>query len=96
MGILLLSSDPVPFKAILSVCSYQEQMYTEQLQQHESLLEEAHRTSFQHAQTVGQLEALDNNRRTVEASAENFKIELIKTKVSYIINLTLSERNVIF
>ncbi len=58
-------------------------MYTEQLQQHEALLEEAQHTSFQHAQTVGQLEALDLNRKSAEAAVDNLKVEFAKAKVHF-------------
>eukprot|EP00794_Sanderia_malayensis_P006173 gene6173-6884_t len=58
----------------------QEKMYTEQLEQHEALLEEAQHTSFQHAQTVGQLEALDQNRKSAEAAVDGIKVEFAKAK----------------
>ena len=56
-------------------------MYNEQLRQHEALLEEAQRTSHEHAQTVSRLEAIDQTRKSVEASSDTLKLELAKTKV---------------
>eukprot|EP00795_Rhopilema_esculentum_P002426 gene2426-18079_t len=58
----------------------QEQLYRDQLQQHEALLEEAQRTSFQHAQTVNQLEVVDQNRQSAESAANQLKVEVAKAK----------------
>ena len=62
-------------------------MYTEQLQQHEALLEEAQKTSRQHAQTVSQLEVIDQNRKSAESTADQLKFDLATTKVSISLSL---------
>ena len=59
----------------------QEQLYKDQLQQHELLLEETQKTSLQHAQALNQLEITDQSRQSAESSVDQLKIDLAKTKV---------------
>ena len=56
-------------------------MYQEQLHQHELILQEAQKTSHNHARAVSQLEVLNESRRQVENTTDTLKMELAKAKV---------------
>eukprot|EP00111_Clytia_hemisphaerica_P022533 TCONS_00066243-protein len=69
----------------------QEEMYQEQLRQHEAILREAQKTSHNHAQAVTKLEMLSATRKQMESSNENSKIELAKTKGELLKALTRAD-----
>jgi len=58
----------------------QEELYQEQLRQHESVLQEAQKTFHHHAQAVSKLEALNETRREVESTSDTLKIEVARVK----------------
>lgn len=60
-------------------------MYKDQLQQHESLLEETQKTSLHHMQTLSTLEMTDQNRQSAESTANQLKLDLAKNKVHRVI-----------
>lgn len=61
-----------------------EQLYQEQLRQHEAILIEAQKTSHNHAQALTKLEVLNENNRKSEATGDMLKMELAKAKVKYV------------
>lgn len=58
----------------------QEKLYEEQLHQHELILQEAQRTSHDHAKAVSKLEALDEACRNTQSTSDVMKVELAKAK----------------
>ncbi|XP_057297065.1 trichohyalin-like isoform X2 [Hydractinia symbiolongicarpus] len=58
----------------------QQKLYEEQLHQHELILQEAQRTSHDHAKAVSKLEALDETCRNTQTTSDAMKIELAKAK----------------
>ena len=62
--------------------SIQEQLYQEHLRQHESVLQEAQKTSLNHAQAISKLEVLDKSKKEAETEYDKLKSELAQSKVS--------------
>lgn len=74
----------------------QEKLYEEQLHQHELILQEAQRTSHDHAKAVSKLEALDETCRNTQITSDVMKVELAKAKVPCCIELRCTKSTVLF
>nr|XP_047146355.1 ankyrin repeat domain-containing protein 26-like isoform X2 [Hydra vulgaris] len=83
--ILKLESEKEELKVLLDAekkaRSFQEELYKDQLHQHELILTEARKSSLDHAQAISKIHMLDETKKQVESSADFLKIELAKTNV---------------
>ncbi|XP_065673825.1 golgin subfamily A member 4 isoform X2 [Hydra vulgaris] len=83
--ILKLESEKEELKVLLDAekkaRSFQEELYKDQLHQHELILTEARKSSLDHAQAISKIHMLDETKKQVESSADFLKVELAKTNV---------------